>query len=102
MDVNEKIRELMQSRHWSEYRLAQEAGLSQSTIANLFKRNTVPSIATLELICKGFGITLSQFFAQGPLVDLSEEQQNLLSNWLRLPEKQRKIFYDLLLVMCDD
>ena len=58
MDAKARIRELMAERKWSEYRLAIASGLSQSTVANIFNRNTTPSIATLESICAGFGITL--------------------------------------------
>ena len=47
----------------SEYRLAKTSGLSDSTIKNIFKWNTQPTIETLETICRAFGITLSQFFA---------------------------------------
>ena len=73
MNTNERILQLLRERNWTEYRLAKESGLSQSTISNLFKRNTTPSIPTLEAICNGFGITLSQFFSDGNIVELSEE-----------------------------
>ena len=72
MDAKARIRELMAERKWSEYRLAIASGLSQSTVANIFNRNTTPSIATLESICAGFGITLAQFFAEGDMVELTE------------------------------
>ena len=58
MDPNERLRRLLAERGWTEYRLAKKCGLNQSTITNIYRRNTVPSIATLETICKGFGITL--------------------------------------------
>ena len=74
MDAKARIRELMAERKWSEYRLAIASGLSQSTVANIFNRNTTPSVATLESICAGFGITLAQFFAEGEMVELTEEQ----------------------------
>jgi len=61
-NVNGKIQLLMTERGWTEYRLAKEAKLSQSTIANLFKRNNLPSIPTLQSICDAFGIKMSQFF----------------------------------------
>ena len=70
MDVHERLMELLDERGWSEYRLARESGLSDSTIHNIYKRNTSPSIPTLETICKGFGITLSQFFAEGEMVEM--------------------------------
>lgn len=45
------------------YKLAKLSGVSQSTLSNMFSRNNDPSISTLEDICRAFGITLSQFFA---------------------------------------
>ena len=65
MDIHKKLKELMKNRGWSEYRLSKECGLSESTLANIFKRGTMPSISTLETICDAFGITLSQFFCEG-------------------------------------
>lgn len=91
MDTIERIRAQMQLRGWSEYRLAKESGLSQSTIANIFRRNTLPSIPTLEIICRAMGITLSQFFEEDEQsVLLSGEQRSLLSCWEKLSEPKRK------------
>ena len=96
MDTNERFRKLMNARDWSEYRLAKETGLSQSTIANLFKRNTVPSITTLETICKGFGITLSQFFCDGNMIELSDEQKKLFDIWVMLTKEQKQLLFALI------
>ncbi len=97
MDVIERIDDLMKKRHWSDYRLAVESGLSSSTIANIHRRNTTPSISTLEAICSAFGITLSQFFADDrQIVQLSKEQQDLFNRWVSLTEKQKQIIYDLI------
>ena len=74
MDVLERLQKLMDARGWSMYRLAKESGLTESTISNIYRRNAIPSIVTLESICKGFGITLSQFFAAGELVDVYKRQ----------------------------
>ena len=41
MDTIERIQYHMQLRGWSEYRLAKESGLSQSTIANIFRANII-------------------------------------------------------------
>ena len=75
MDTNQRLRRLLDERGWTEYKLSKVCGLSQSTLANIFKRNTVPSITTLEVICKGFGITLSQFFADGEMVEMTPRRQ---------------------------
>ena len=89
MDAKARIRELMEERNWSEYRLAIASGLSQSTVANIFNRNTTPSVATLESICAGFGITLAQFFAEGEMVELTEEQREMFSTWSSLSKEQK-------------
>ena len=79
MDTLERIRQLLNERNWTEYRLEKESGLSDSTIKNNYKRNTQPTIDTLEAICRGFGITLAQFFAEGDMVELTPEQKELIA-----------------------
>ncbi len=99
MDAKQRIRELMAQRQWSEYRLAIASGLSQSTIANIFSRNTTPSIATLESICSAFGITLAQFFSDGEMVELTPEQREMFSVWSSLSTHQKEALSHLIQVM---
>ena len=99
MDINEKIKLLLKKRGWSEYKLAKNSGLSESTIANIFKRNTVPSITTLEAICKGFGVTLSQFFAEGDVIDLTPELSEFLDSWVSLTKEQKAAVIHLVKTM---
>ena len=101
MDVNERVRELMKARGWTEYRLAKESGLSNSTIANLFRRNNAMSIPTLEAICEAFGLTISQFFADNELVELNDEQQKMFNEWLFLSAKEKRIISDLISLLYD-
>lgn len=89
MDVHKRLRDLLLEKGWSEYRLAKASGLSESTIANIFKRNTMPSISTLESICHGFGITLSQFFAENEMVELTPELKELFESWVPLTPTQK-------------
>ena len=90
MDTHERLRQLLNERGWSEYKLAKRCGLSESTVANIFRRNTVPSIATLETICSGFGITMSQFFAEGDMIEITPELKELFENWVNLTPEQKK------------
>lgn len=89
MNTHDRLRKLMKERGWTEYRLSKECGLSESTLANIFRRNTVPSITTLETICDAFGITLSQFFAEGEMVELTPELKVLFENWVSLTADQK-------------
>jgi len=91
MDVKERIKLLMKEKDWSEHRLAKEAKLPQSTISHLFKRNNAPTYPTIEAICKAFGITLAQFFAdEGEPIVLSSEQEEVLLLWGSLSDEQRQ------------
>ena len=99
MDVNARIKQLMTERGWTPYRLAKESHLSNTTIGNMFRRNTVPSIMTLEAICAGFGITLSQFFAEGEMVELTPELKELFDDWVNLTLEQKQAVRMILKVM---
>lgn len=99
MDTNERIKRLLAERGWTSYRLAKEAGISDATINNLFRRNTVPTIPTLEAICRGFGITLSQFFAEGDMVEMTPELKELFSDWVNLTLDQKQAVHQMLKAM---
>lgn len=97
MDVIKRIDMLMKERNWSDYKLSAESGLSSSTIANIHRRNTVPSISTLEAICAAFGITLAQFFTENShTVQLNKEQQDLFDRWISLTDHQKRLVYELI------
>ena len=73
MDVNKRLEELLAQRGWTRYRLSKESGVPETTLTNIFYRGTVPTIATLEQICDTLGVTLSQFFADGDVVEMTED-----------------------------
>ena len=96
MDAHQRLRQLLDERGWTEYRLSKNCGLSESTLANIFRPNTVPSIATRETICKGFGITLSQFFADDDMVELTPELKQLFDRWVTLTPEQKSAVYTMI------
>ncbi len=97
MNTLERIKKLLDERSWSMYKLAKLSGVSQSTLSNMFNRNNDPSISTLEDICRAFGITLSQFFAdEGELVSLTKEQSDMLEKWSTLSSEQKNALLKLL------
>lgn len=89
LNTHERLRKLLAERGWTEYRLAKEAKLSESTIMNIFRRNATPSIPTLEAICTGVGITVSQFFAEDEMVELNPELKALFDGWVFLTPHQK-------------
>ena len=80
IDVVGRIQELCHSRSWSYYRLAKESGIPYSTLSTMLRKTNVPSVTSLIKICRGFDITLSQFFSdQDESVKLTIDQRECLS-----------------------
>lgn len=100
INVLERITELRQQKHWTEYQLAEHSGLTQSTISSWYRKEILPTLPSLERICNAFGISLSQFFddncaevslvnpKQKQLIDiaskLDNEQYEALINFLNI------------------
>lgn len=97
MDINKKIERMRFQRGWSMYELAQEAGITQSTLTSMIKRGNPPKIDTLESICQAFGITLAQFFMEDEHLEaLSKNEKELLASFRKLPEAKQQALIDLL------
>ena len=100
MNILDRILELRERRGWTEYRLAEEAKLPQSTISSWYSKKMTPSVSSLEKICMAFDMTLSQFFAdESSLVDLTSAQREMLEEWNALTNEQKKIIVSLLKTM---
>ncbi len=98
MDILKKINKLRIERNWSVYRLSVESGLPQSTITNMFNRETLPSITTLEMLCQAFKISLSDFFKENA-DENSEAESNLLATYNSLSKEEQKLISDLIYIL---
>lgn len=84
--VLERIENICEKKGMSRYKLANDAKIPQTTLSNMFKNNTMPTLSTLQKICEGLGITMAQFFVEdGIRIDLTDQQKELLSLWDSLP-----------------
>ena len=50
-DILGRIEKERAARNWSEYALAENSGLTQSTISTWRRRNLQPNVASIEKIC---------------------------------------------------
>lgn len=88
--VAKRIKDLCEKKNMSQYELAKRAGMTQSSVSTLLNKGNVPRITTLEKVCKGFGITLAQFFTEDEKYpNLSEEQLKVLNTWQKLSVKEK-------------
>lgn len=88
MEISKKIDRMRIERGWSINYLAMEAMLTQSTVNNMFTRQTDPKISTLKAICNAFGITLSEFFSEESTTDDLTTELNSRISRLSAEQKQ--------------
>ena len=84
------------SRGWTEYALAENSGLTQSTISTWRRKQLQPNVASIEKICDGLGITLAEFFSDSESTYLTEEQKKTLALLGKLSPKQRTAVLEML------
>ncbi len=98
LNVYDKLDKLKAENNLSNYRIAKNCGLSETTISNIFRRCSLPNLDTLETICNGFGLSLSQFFWEENenFVVLSEQQMELFNKWEGLSQEQKLLVNDFI------
>ncbi len=96
MKVLDKIKELIDKENITIYELSKRSGVPQSTLTNLFIRYNNPSISTLEQICKGLNITLSEFFNDGDEIDLTSEEKRVIEKYKKLSKEQKDAIVNIM------
>lgn len=96
MDILQRLVELQKQHGWSDYRIAKEAGLSPNTVSNIYRRNNIPSMTTLEALCNAFGITMAQFFTDNDMIEVTPEIKELVDKWSALTAEQKAVIWQIL------
>lgn len=103
-DVLDRIQQLLTFKHWSLYKLAKQSDIPYSSLNNIFNRQTCPTMVTLEKICHGFNISLSEFFSfeSNPLRNeiLSNDEEELLNTYKELSVQNKKLLKAYLDGLC--
>jgi len=99
IDVAKRIKELCEANNIdSMYELSKLTQVPQSTLATIMTRGNAPRVDTLERICAGLGITLSDFFAEEQ-PEIEPEFRRLLETAKKLTPEQREHLQKLLEAM---
>lgn len=91
MDILERLNKVLKEAGITCYRLSKKCDVPEETLTGIFNRGSIPTIVTLEAICKGLNITLSQFFAENDMIELTPELKELYSDWRFLTPKQKEL-----------
>ena len=88
----ERIRELCGERGWTLYHLSKASGITYSTLSTLINKQNMPSLSTLYKLCRGFGISITDFFEPDKsLGGLTDEQAQCLSLFTQLSNEDRQL-----------
>ena len=87
------MNELCERKKISRYQLSALTGISQSALSAIVKKKIIPTLITLNKICKGLGISLSEFFENGDRRgqgNISEYQREVLDLWDTLTKEEQR------------
>ena len=72
--VRERIAELCEEKHITINKLANISGITQSTLNNIMSgRNNSTTISTIQKICDGLEITVTDFFDSPVFLGIEQE-----------------------------
>ncbi len=72
--VRERIAELCEEKHITINKLANISGITQSTLNNIMSgRNNSTTISTIQKICDGLEITVTDFFDSPLFMGIEQE-----------------------------
>ena len=78
--VRERIAELCEEKHITINKLANISGITQSTLNNIMSgRNNSTTISTIQKICDGLEITVTDFFDSPLFLGIEQVKKESLS-----------------------
>lgn len=90
METGKRIKELRERAGFTQNRLAEWTGVSQTHLRRVELGQSDITVGQLQLICDGLGVTLAEFFNAG------EESENLSAVMAKLTPKQKQLLIEFL------
>lgn len=90
MNVGERIKELRERSGFTQNRLAEWAGVSQTHLRRVELGQQDITVGQLRLVCDGLGVTLEEFF------NASEDKETLTDVIAKLTPKQKQLLTEFL------
>lgn len=90
MDVGSRIKQLRETAGFTQNRLAEWSGVSQTHLRRVELGQQDITVGQLSLICDGLGISLTEFF------NVDDTQDNLSYAIAKLSPKQKQLLTDFL------
>lgn len=88
-----KIRDV---KGWTNYKVATVCDLPPATVANIFKKRSIPQLDTLLTLCRGLGISFSYLDKSEKHTSLSEADIELLQMWEILKDEEKSAVSEII------
>ncbi len=102
----QKVKQLMKSRGWKRYRLAEEMGVSASTVQYVFERDSFPKFETIEKICAAFDMTVPEFFLEdlvvGKKAGKTQTLEIIIEFVTQMPDAQQRRVLNIVQALAKD
>lgn len=103
MDIHGRIKELINLKDISLYKLSDITGIHKTTVYNWYNDNHyTPDRKSIELICAALDISLTEFYSGIDENELDGEQMHLLELFAKVPKSKRKVVFELLQNLSDE
>ncbi|MCI8729533.1 MAG: helix-turn-helix domain-containing protein [Clostridia bacterium] len=90
MNVGDRIKELRERSGFTQNKLAEWAGVSQTHLRRVELGQQDITIGQLRMVCDGLGVTLAEFF------NVNEQEESLTDVIAKLTPKQKQLLIDFL------
>jgi len=90
VNVGDRIKELRERSGFTQNKLAEWAGVSQTHLRRVELGQQDITIGQLRMVCDGLGVTLAEFF------DVKEKEESLTEVIAKLTPKQKQLLIDFL------
>ena len=93
MTAKERIDELRMKKGWSLNRLAEELGLTNTSVYAWYKKEGFnPSAQSIETACEVFGISMTEFYSCVNCEQVGQNETLLLDSFRKVPlQEQEKV-----------
>lgn len=92
----QRLEILRKQKKWSKSRLNDEAGLPTGTIYQWDKSVELPTIKSIEAICRAFHITLSQFFMEPDMLEEEFLDKEIYNQFKELSENEKRFILNVI------
>lgn len=102
MDFSQKLKQLMDERNISAYKLARDVNCSQTSVRNWLSNTRTPQPRTVLMLCDYFGVSEDEMMGREENVQknspdtISDAEAKLLAKVNALDSEKKKLVLDLI------